>query len=611
MQGRDDVAGFIAGFAGDDRYIVDYLVEEVLQRQPERRPELPAADLDPRPAERPAVRCRHRPGRRQGDAGGARARQPVPGPARRPPPLVPLPPPLRRRAAGAPAGRAARPRRRTCTGGRATGTSSNGERSEAIRHALAGGDFERAADLVELAIAGAAPEPAGGHAAGLARGAARRAVPGPARAQHRPAPASLMVTGRARGRRGRGCGDAERWLDADGRPAAEMVVVDDEAFRTLPTAIALYRAGTALVRGDVDGHDDARPAGARPRRRGRPSRARSAPPRSWGSRTGRAATSTRRTGWYADAMAEPGAGRVPLRRARRRHRAGRHPHRAGSPPRGDGASTSGRCSAREQAQPVLRGAADMHVGLSERAPRARRSRRRPAAPAGEQRAGRARRPAAEPLPLAGRDGADPRGRGRPGRRRSTCSTRRSACTSATSSPTCGRSRRCGRGCWLAQGRWRDALGWARERGPVRRRRPQLPARVRAHHPRPGAPGPVRGRARRALDRRGDRPPGAPAAARPRTAGGRAASSRSWCCRRSRTRPRGDVPAALASLRRALTLAEPEGYVRIFVDEGPPMAALLRAVGEGRRRRRYVRRLLAAVDGDRRSQARRRRAWSTR
>src|SRR6266540_11564 len=35
MQGRDDVAGFIAGFAGDDRYIVDYLIEEVLQRQSE------------------------------------------------------------------------------------------------------------------------------------------------------------------------------------------------------------------------------------------------------------------------------------------------------------------------------------------------------------------------------------------------------------------------------------------------------------------------------------------------------------------------------------------------------------------------------------------------
>ena len=35
MQGREDVPGFIKAFAGDDRYIVDYLVEEVLQRQPE------------------------------------------------------------------------------------------------------------------------------------------------------------------------------------------------------------------------------------------------------------------------------------------------------------------------------------------------------------------------------------------------------------------------------------------------------------------------------------------------------------------------------------------------------------------------------------------------
>ena len=33
MQGRDDVAGFVAGFAGDDRYVVDYLVDEVLSRQ--------------------------------------------------------------------------------------------------------------------------------------------------------------------------------------------------------------------------------------------------------------------------------------------------------------------------------------------------------------------------------------------------------------------------------------------------------------------------------------------------------------------------------------------------------------------------------------------------
>jgi LuxR family maltose regulon positive regulatory protein len=58
---------------------------------------------------------------------------------------------------------------------------------------------------------------------------------------------------------------------------------------------------------------------------------------------------------------------------------------------------------------------------------------------------------------------------------------------------------------------------------------------------------------------------------------------------------GDVPAALAALRRALTLAEPEGYVRVFVDEGPPMASLLRAVAKQGTARNYVRRLLAAVN----------------
>ena len=35
LQGREDVSGFIARFAGDDRYIVDYLIEEVLRHQPD------------------------------------------------------------------------------------------------------------------------------------------------------------------------------------------------------------------------------------------------------------------------------------------------------------------------------------------------------------------------------------------------------------------------------------------------------------------------------------------------------------------------------------------------------------------------------------------------
>ena len=62
-----------------------------------------------------------------------------------------------------------------------------------------------------------------------------------------------------------------------------------------------------------------------------------------------------------------------------------------------------------------------------------------------------------------------------------------------------------------------------------------------------------------------------------------------------------MPAALVSLQRALALAEPQGYVRVFVDEGPPMASLLRAaarVAQGEHKDEapsYVRRLLAAVD----------------
>jgi LuxR family maltose regulon positive regulatory protein len=37
---------------------------------------------------------------------------------------------------------------------------------------------------------------------------------------------------------------------------------------------------------------------------------------------------------------------------------------------------------------------------------------------------------------------------------------------------------------------------------------------------------------------------------------------------------GDIPSALVSLERALKLAEPEGYVRVFIEEGQPMANLL-------------------------------------
>ena len=62
---------------------------------------------------------------------------------------------------------------------------------------------------------------------------------------------------------------------------------------------------------------------------------------------------------------------------------------------------------------------------------------------------------------------------------------------------------------------------------------------------------------------------------------------------------GNQPRALAALERALALAEPEGYVRIFVDEGEPMRSLLRLLIEKWSRNRdqpligYAHKLLAA------------------
>ena len=82
----------------------------------------------------------------------------------------------------------------------------------------------------------------------------------------------------------------------------------------------------------------------------------------------------------------------------------------------------------------------------------------------------------------------------------------------------------------------------------------------------------------ALHSGGDPAPGAPPAS-----GGRGARTGSvieiLVLQALAHQARGDIPAALASLERAVTLAEPEGYVRIFVDEGPPMASLLRAARE--------------------------------
>ena len=54
---------------------------------------------------------------------------------------------------------------------------------------------------------------------------------------------------------------------------------------------------------------------------------------------------------------------------------------------------------------------------------------------------------------------------------------------------------------------------------------------------------------------------------------------------------------MTALERALSLAEPEGYVRTFVDEGAPMAALLRRAASRGVAPAYVSKLLDALEAE--------------
>ena len=58
---------------------------------------------------------------------------------------------------------------------------------------------------------------------------------------------------------------------------------------------------------------------------------------------------------------------------------------------------------------------------------------------------------------------------------------------------------------------------------------------------------------------------------------------------------GKYDQALNSLNEALTLAEPNGYVRTFIDEGKPMKKLLGLAASRRIAKDYVNKLLAAFD----------------
>jgi ATP/maltotriose-dependent transcriptional regulator MalT len=134
----------------------------------------------------------------------------------------------------------------------------NGEQPEAVRHALAAGDFERAAGLVELAI------PAMRRTRQEAKLRGWLEVIPDELVRVRPVlsvgfAGALLAVGELEGVEGR-LRDAERWLGTTtgaGKgppaPSAEMVVADEEEFHRLPATIELYRSALALARGDVPG----------------------------------------------------------------------------------------------------------------------------------------------------------------------------------------------------------------------------------------------------------------------------------------------------------------------------------------------------------------------
>ena len=124
----------------------------------------------------------------------------------------------------------------------------NGDRSEAIRHALAGGDFPSAAALIELempAMRRDRREPTLRSWLEQLPDAVLRVRP----VLCNGLAGTRMSTGTFDGVEGL-LSDAEQWLAASEEPQAtptDMVVVDQDGFRRLPADVAVHRAGLASV----------------------------------------------------------------------------------------------------------------------------------------------------------------------------------------------------------------------------------------------------------------------------------------------------------------------------------------------------------------------------
>jgi LuxR family maltose regulon positive regulatory protein len=257
MRGREDIPGFVEAFAGDNRYIVDYLVEEVLQRQPAliRSFLLETSILD----RLSGPLCEAVTGQENGQA---RLESLERGNFF----VVPLDD--RRRwyryhhlFAEVLYARllAEQPEQATILHHRASEWHElEGSAADAIRHALAAEDFNRAADLVERAM----PD--------MRRSRQEATLLGwlqalPDELVHtRPVlgvmyALILLASGELEGVEER-LRDAERRLnttiDVSGQPddpTHAMIVTADEELRRLPGTIAIARAGLALAGGDVPG----------------------------------------------------------------------------------------------------------------------------------------------------------------------------------------------------------------------------------------------------------------------------------------------------------------------------------------------------------------------
>ncbi|MDQ3897767.1 MAG: LuxR C-terminal-related transcriptional regulator [Actinomycetota bacterium] len=249
LQGRDDPSAFIASFAGDDRFVVDYLADEVLDRQSD---DIRAFLLETSILSRlSADLCAAVTGRSD-------AKAILDTLERSNLFLVALDDRrrwyryhhlfgdvLRARLTDEHPDRIADLHHRA-----GDWFEADGDRPEALRHALAAGDHDKAAELVELGIPDlrrarqdatqqewldALPEEV----------FTNRPVLNVARVGAR------MVVGDTAGVE-KLLNDVEAWLEPD-RPKDELVVHHHAEFARLPTQVAMYRAGLALLHGDLAG----------------------------------------------------------------------------------------------------------------------------------------------------------------------------------------------------------------------------------------------------------------------------------------------------------------------------------------------------------------------